>query len=66
MIIRSEVELSIRRCEPQAGWASMDFTPATVSAGDLRVLIEAAKRAKYEVPDRSGTGSANDGLGYDS
>lgn len=50
MITRTEVEEVIRRCETQAGWSPLDKGSRAVSAGDLHVLIEAAKAAQYSIP----------------
>lgn len=47
MITKSEVMEAIARCEPVAGWGTIDTTPVYVSRGDLFALIEAAKRATY-------------------
>jgi hypothetical protein len=47
MITRREVLDAIARCESQSGWGPLDHTPTSVSRGDLSLLLEAAKAAKY-------------------
>lgn len=51
MITKTEVLSAIARCEPHAGFATIDnrlVHPGAVSRGDLFALIEAAKCARYE------------------
>ncbi len=51
MITKTEVQQAITRCEPHAGFATIDNAlvhPGAVSRGDLHALIEAAKCARYE------------------
>lgn len=46
-ITKTEVLEAIAATEPRAGWASIDMSPITITAGNLRTLIEAAKCANY-------------------
>lgn len=61
MITKTEVQQVIARCQPHAGFASIDKSlvgPGEITKGDLLVLVEAASCARYET--RGGTGSDSD------
>lgn len=58
MITKTEVTSSIARCESTSGWGALDQTPTQISRGDLFVLIEAAKCARYEQVGPEGTDSS--------
>ncbi len=47
MITKREVLDAIARCEPLVGAGPLDRTPTRVDCGDLAVLVEAAKRARF-------------------
>lgn len=47
LITRAEVSEAISATEKWAGWSSIDMSPITIAAGNLRTLIEAAKCARY-------------------
>lgn len=54
MITKTEVREAIARCEPHAGFATIDNAlvhPGAISRGDLFALIEAARCARYEIVD---------------
>lgn len=57
-ITKTEVNEAISATEKWAGWSSLDMSPITITAGNLRALIEAAKCARYtRNPDRSPAGA---------
>lgn len=50
MITKTEVLSAISRCEQHAGFSAIDnslVSPGEITKGDLLVLIEAAKRARF-------------------
>ncbi len=47
MITKREVSNSIARCEPLVGFGPLDTSPVSVARGDLAVLVEAAKNARF-------------------
>lgn len=63
MITKTEVHQAIARCEPHAGFATIDNTPVhpgAITLGDLHTLIEAAKCARYRNAAHSTAGSDTD------
>jgi hypothetical protein len=62
-ITKTEVLQAIARCEPHAGFATIDNAlvhPGAISRGDLLALIEAAKCAKYKNTSSSTAASSAD------